>query len=299
MSKRFKDITEERREWAAYSIFYFFVVSFIVKTFFGMMAGSRALVAAGIVTLFGVFISSIPLIRISSAKAPRSIRASFNLGKIEFIVVAGISVVIVIFTGSLLFSVIHMIFFHTLYPPELSGAWMALLMAAASVSVMVWIKKHAAELTYIDKNEVAFAFDADFILSILSLAAIVVSRMGFAAADYLAAVIMSLSAMIYSVLLLYRSLTGLMDASCDKKTVSKIEEAIRGSHPLVDLESLRVSKVGYSLEIIAMLCLGGDTTLTKVRDISGSIRSSVSEKITEPHELFIGTKGKSSVENGI
>lgn len=315
MTQRTLDPVKENKEWTAYVLFYFFITSFLLKTVFGIMSGSKFLLVSGIFALVGIFTAVATLIRIgvthpgrglrryypagqdfvnrtraASAGMPRRDPWASSPGKLEFMVVLGVSVIMVLSTGALLFSISHMVFFHALYPPELSAAWMATVVAALNLSFTIWINKKIANVKETETSEVMFVLNTDFMLSILAMVAVVLSRMGAAVIDYACAILTALGLLAYSVSYLYAAFQGLMDASCDRKTVSAIEQCLDKVLPQGTSKTLRVNKVGHVFEIIAILTMGGDSPATEVLNLIKKIKDQVRAEFQKPHEILVGVR---------
>lgn len=288
MAKKLRDPIKEKQEWLTYALFYFFIASFVLKAVVGIFSGSRFLLVSGVFALFGVFIAVVSLLHIGAANRTRKPAAYFNRGKLEFIIIFGVSVVIAICTVLLLFYISHMLFFHTLYPTELSAAWIGILCAGMNFSLMVWINKHFTGTRSEDEQKLISVLTGDFILSALAAVAVVISRIGWYAFDYACAILLAAGIIVYSVWFFFAAFKGLMDASCDKRTVALIEGLIRKAQDDAVLKKLRVNKVGDMFEIIAVLAVPAQMRIREIGEAIEAIRSSLRDKFAKPHEVFVG-----------
>ncbi|MBF0521984.1 MAG: hypothetical protein HQL24_02890 [Candidatus Omnitrophica bacterium] len=290
--KKKPDFLKEKKERITYALLYFFITSFLFKTVLGVITGSKCLLVSGIFAIFGILIAIATLMRIGITHSSRRLSPYFNRGKLEFMILLAISSVIALSTSALLFSLGHMIFFHTLYPPEFLAAWVAAIAATISLVFMVRIK---AEITNIqeedESKDIIFILDTDFLLSVLTILTVVISRMGSYIVDYGCAIFAAFFIIAYSVLFLYKAFIGLMDASCDKKTVSEVESCIRKAQiGEASLKALRVNKIGHIYEIIADLSTAKDIPMVDVFAIAENIKRAVKVKFLSPHEVFIGIR---------
>jgi len=288
MIKKNADPVKEQKELTAYALFYFFLISFALKTVFGVIAGSKCLLVAGIASLFGVFIAVVSLVRINRSHPGRTGRFYFNPEKLEFIIVLGTSIIITLSTSALLFSIGHMVFFHTLYPPQLLAAWAAVITAKLALCLMFWISKRFSSVPEIDARQVSFALNADFLLSILTVIAVVIARNGSALLDYASAILTAFFMIMYGVSFLKTAFKGLMDASIDEGTVLEIKKVIGRIRPAVELAGLRVNRSGHLLEIIATLGLAGNAPVKEAVTAGKKIREALQRKFPEPHVLLVG-----------
>jgi divalent metal cation (Fe/Co/Zn/Cd) transporter len=287
MAKKPINIVQEKKERFVYTLFYFFVTSFLLKSVFGIMAGSRCMLITGIFALFGIFATVAMLVRIGQTPSTRPRRMHFNQGKLESILIFGMSVMIALSTASFLLSIVHMMFFHTLYPPELSAAWIATIVAVLNLSLSAWIARKNPGFPLTDFREIMFALNMDFLLSILTMITVVIARMGAPILDFICAMLTAFFILIYSISFLYDAFKGLMDASCDKKTVALIAGYIRKAKIEGTLETLRVNKIGQVFEIIAILKVQNQTAISDVTDIIKNIKNQIKDKFLQPHEVFV------------
>lgn len=248
------------------------------------MTGSKTLLVSGIFSLFGILVAIVTLMRLGVGNPSKS----FNKGKLESIIIFGICAIIAISTGMLIFSVGHMVFFHTLFPPQLLAAWVAASAAAGSLGFIEWISSQISSVPETEGDDIIFVLQTDFVLSILSVVAVVFSRMGAYILDYACAIFASFFIIVYCARFLYTAFKGLMDVSCDKQTISTIEKYIRKFGPEHVLESLRVNKVGHIIEIIVFLAVPSEMPIKEIMTKVGKIKDGLKADFTKPHEMFIG-----------
>ena len=79
-----------------------------------------------------------------------------------------------------------------------------------------------------------------------------------------------------------------MDVSCDKKTISIIEECICCSQNQYVLDSLRVNKVGHIIEIIVFLKVPDEMLIKEMTAKVGRIKDALKLEFTRPHEILVG-----------
>ncbi|MBF0386915.1 MAG: cation transporter [Candidatus Omnitrophica bacterium] len=288
MIKKSFDAVKEQKELTAYALFYFFLASGALKVVFGVIAGSKCLLVAGIFALFGVFIAVVSLVRIGRSHPGRAGRMYFNPDKLEFIIVLGTSMIITLSTSALLFSIGHMVFFHTLYPPQMLAAGVALATALASLGLMWWIRSAGRNVPEIDAREVSFLLNADFLLSIMTVVAVIIARNGSSLLDYACAILTAFFLIIYGCTFLKSAFKGLMDASGDPQTVGQVRALILRIRPAVGLAALRVSRSGHLLEIMVTLQVAGESSMKEAVAQGRKVRELLHKKFTVPHELLVG-----------
>ncbi len=293
MNRNHKRSIQVTKEMIINSLLLLFLCSFIVKVVFGAISGSKSLLVSGIFALFGVFISIVSSIRMyTSKKREEGKKSIFSPEKLEFFIIAGISLIITVTTGTLLFAIVHLTFFHTLFPPGLLAAWVALLIGASHLGIYFWLKERIHILQETNSNEIISLITKEFILSILVIFSIVIARCGFFVIDYMLAILEATYILVYSIIYLYNSFHGLMNASCEKDTLSKITNYITKANQNLHVKEIKVNKVGRILEIIAIIYLPKLTKISEAGGIISNIKASLEKELSVLHEVHIGVVGE-------
>jgi divalent metal cation (Fe/Co/Zn/Cd) transporter len=293
MKRKDSDPLLARKHRAVYCLLAFFSGTVVLKILLGQFSGSHTLFISGLFGLFGVFLCAITMIRMRlSSDLAKNIPSDFNQEKMEFVVVASISLLIAFVTGALLFSVIHLIFFHRLHTPGLLAAWTAAAMAGGNMLVVNRLKGEIKVLKEVEESRIHFLLDKDLALSVLVVIVVVFSAMGFSIWDYLAAVLVALFIVAYSIFFLFQSFKGLMDATYDKAAVAKIAQHIRKADPSLQLGALKVNRIGQMLEIMATVKLSQGVSMKEARNIVEKIQYALKVSLDSPHEVFVGFVAK-------
>lgn len=288
MAGRQTDPPKRTKENTAYSLLIFFVCMLLAKSVFGVISGSKSLLDSSIFALFGILISITSLLRVHAPRATSANGSRFSQGKLESFLVVGISLIIVTATVTTLYSVVHLTFNHTLYPPDLTAAWLSAAAAAVNWCFVHRIRNRVSVLEQLDIPRIMFFLNADFLLSLLVVVAVVISRCGLTATDYILAIPMATFIIPYSVYLLHDSLRGLMDGSCDPKTRAAISRCVNMVDEDLDIEELRITRTGRMLEIVAIIGLFKDTRVEEARGLAGRIRHTLGACLPMPHEVHVG-----------
>ena len=287
-----KNPEKEKKNQAVYALLYFFIVSFLNKVAFGAISGSKALMVSGIFALFGVFVSVVALLRIHVSFDLLSVdKQKFSYEKLEFFIIAGISLIIAVATGFILFSAIHVIFFHALYPPGFSAAWIAAIIAAVNIWLIIWMKEKNRDLEGIEGNQLMFLVNKDFLLSILVIVTIVFTRFGFFVLDYVVAIVEAILIISYSIYFLYNSFRGLMDASCDKKTLETVKKYVNKADPSIRIKNIKINPVGNMLDIVVIISMAKSAKGKASQNIAKKIRAALRANLNEVHEVQVGVVG--------
>lgn len=209
MARRRLDRESQARIDRTYQFALFFLCLFVVTSSFGAISGSQSLLASSVFAVFGALAAVVALLRVTRALRLKRNAEESSRGKIEFIVVAFTSMGIVAATVALFFSSLHMLFSRTLFPPGMSAAWTAVLVAAAIWGVS-WKFRHGMDASQREGLEEIFALlDAGFVVSVLIVLVVLLSRMGCTALDGVFAILEEMLLIGAGLFFLYRSLTRL------------------------------------------------------------------------------------------
>ncbi len=293
MKRKDLDPVIARKKKAVTSLLAFFFCSVLFKVVFGEISGSHTLFVSGMFGLFGIFLSVITLLRMHVAShLEGNIKSDFNQEKLEFVVVASISLLIAFATGALLFSVVRLTFFHRLHAPGILAAWVAASLVVANLAATNYLKGEIKILKEVDEDRLRFLFDKELALSVLVVVVVVLSAIGFYVWDYIAAILVALFIVAYSAFFLLQSFKGLMDATYDRAGVANIAQCIKKADPSLQVKSLKVNLIGQMLEIMATVKLPRAAKIREARNIIGKIEHSLKANIKVPHEVFVGFVGK-------
>lgn len=289
MEQKHNNAARKEKEDTIYALLFFFISSFLLKAVFGAITGSQALLVSGIFALFGIFLCVVTLLRIHEfSDHPHSKQKIFSYGKLEFFIATGISLIVVISIGSILFSIVHMIFFHTLYPAGLIAAWVSAILGAANWYFGNRLKEKVPVAMEADFEKIKLFLNKDFVLSILVIMVVIISRSGFIVIDYIFAILEAVFIMSYGIYFLYNSLKGLMDAAGNKETVALIKKCIKKADKNLSIQSLKVNPIGKVLEIITIVGLSKRTQMGDIKKLISAIKRTLKTDLPFPHEVYVG-----------
>ena len=287
MAKRRPDRESQERIDITSRLAIFFLCLFVVKSSFGAISGSRSLLASSILTVFGALAAIVALLRVT-----RTLRFKRNgaarSGKAEFILVTFVSLGIVVAAVALFCSSLHLVFSHTLFPPGMSAAWTAALVAAAIWGVSRGFRQKMDASKRKGLEEVFTLLDADCLVSILVVIVVLLSRMGWTALDGGFAILEEMLIMAVGILFLYRSLTTILDVSCSPAIVSQVRATLSEIDGILEPEELRVTRLGEVLEIVAIFRMPEATPIGEAKRLVADITGILSRKFPYAHEVYVG-----------
>ena len=292
MVRRKKDPERYKKESETYTVLFLLVGAFLIKLVFGAITSSKSLLVSSMFPAFGIFLCAINILRINSTSMAKGKLVNFSHGKLEFFITAGVSLIIALATGGILYSIGHLILFHSVFPPELLGAWIGALIAVIDFTTLYFLRNKVSLLEESDNKNLLFLIYNDFIASVLIIFSIIISRAGLTIIDYILAILISKYIIGYSIYFLGYSFRGLMDASCDQVTFSEISNYIKRADPTIKMESLKISPTGNTIDIVAILNLSNSTKIREVDVLIMKIKSALNANLSKPFELHIGFSGK-------
>ena len=220
--------------------------------------------------------------------AAKWFKVDMSIEKMEFIIVAASSVLIAVLTGVLLYFVIHVTFWHTLYPDSLVGATIAAFIAVADVYVLRQWKNKIFDVVSTDIEHILFLLQVDFVVSCLIAVSVILSWDGFLVIDYLVAIVVTFMILAYSIYFLVDSCKGLMDSSCSEHLLSQISDHIREAGSGLKLKTLKVRRVGASIEVVAQVSMPRTSKLDDLKKVRQNVHKAFDESLPHEHITNIG-----------
>lgn len=280
---------EDYKKSGIYPLLFFFVSAFTIKIIFGTLTASNALLVSGTFELFGIFLSIVILLRNHFTSDPsHQTQKNFNPRKLELIIAAGISALIVISTIAFLFTIVHAVLFHKLCPPDMLAVWIAIALAVFNLIAAYHLKKNTSNFQETDENQLRFLFEKDYVISILVALVVIVSQIGFVTLDPIVAILEALFVLGYSIFFLAQSSKGLMDASPAAADVAKISECIKKSDPSLRIQSLKVNLLGRNFEIVTTVSFSSAATVNEAKIVIWKIEHALKAGLSIPFKVYVG-----------
>ena len=276
-----------------YPILIFFIISLIIKVVFGIVSNSKALLVASIFALFGIFICALIIFKARlSSKTGQENKPDFCHEKLEFMILAGASLIIAITTTSLLFFIAHLAIFHAISSPDSTVAWIAAILVAVNLYALSAINERLTAFKGQEGQQLIFIFKMDLIFCALTVVAVIIAQFELILADYLLAILGDVYIFVYSVYFLHTSFKGLMNASSGQMTLSDISKCIQKADPTLRVKNLKVNHVGGKLIVNAIIYLSKSAKMREAGSVMAKVKHALAMRVTEPYEVNIGFAGK-------
>ncbi len=223
----------------------------IAKITLGMISGSKALVVSAMFSLQDCAWAGILLVRPKITGKPASGKHPFGLGKVEFIVAACMSVLVLVGVAVLFGTIAHSLLEHRQRAPGILAIWVALVSAIICFAMSRRSRHAARQSDSPDLRAQADFSRADACASVVVIKAVILAALGFELADSLVAVAEAAYVVWYAGGMLYGAVKGLLDASVGPETLAQIRAAARETDGVFEIRSIRAVQSGP--EVLATL----------------------------------------------
>lgn len=257
-------------------------LSFLVGAFtifIGIMTNSKALIAASLCS--GIDIASALTIILGLKLSGKSIdlKHPYGHGKIEFVIVLWVSILLIVSAGVLLISSFKSIIYQERGPEQL------LTLAAALVATGVnEIKHRYAKCVGVHVNSPAILTHAEHArVDAVSSAAVgigvICARIGLHFVDPLIAIFEILHIFKASFKMLVGSIKNLMDASIPKNKINSIGEIVSEVKGVKDINYLKGRQIGQDIWVELSIFIDPDITLFEGKNIADSVKKYIIHQI--------------------
>ncbi|MFT5207178.1 MAG: divalent metal cation (Fe/Co/Zn/Cd) transporter, partial [Candidatus Omnitrophota bacterium] len=128
----------------------------------------------------------------------------------------------------------------------------------------------------------------DFIVSCMTTISIVLSWDGFLIIDYIVAILVTFALLGYSVYFLWDSCKGLMDGSTNSHLLGQISDHIREADKRLKLKTLKVRRVGVTLEVVAQVSMPKNSSVSDLKNILQNVNQKFTDTLPHEHVTNIG-----------
>ena len=254
----------------------------VFKALIGLISGSKAMLADSLYSFKDFVTSLVVYIGLKFSVKPADEEHPYGHGKIEFIAVFLISILIIIAS---IFLFIHSIkdvwatFHGQISSPKFIAFWGALISVIANFKLAGYLQcvgerlKSPAMLANAKHNH------SDAISSVFVAIAIVGARAGLYFLDPLVAVIETIDLLILSIGMVKDSLKGILDSSVSPSVIKNIESYIELIPGVRRTGSIVARKVGQNIWIDAVIRVERNLKLEEADGIARQVKETLIKKI--------------------
>ncbi len=270
---------ENKAGWIA--VFTNFLLA-VFKLIVGVLSGSKAVIADSMYSIKDFLTSLIVLIGIQVSGKPADENHPYGHGKIEFVAIFMISLLVITGTIFLLIHSIKDIWLvyqgGNIHPPKFIAFWAAVISVLANYKLYTYLecvgtwRKSPAMLANAKHNH------SDAISSIFVACAIVGTRFGLYFLDPLVAVIETIDLIRLSIIMLNDSLRGMMDSSVSPPVVNEIKRTASLVPGVKKISGVVARKMGQGIWIDMVIKVEHNKTLDEGHRIGRRLETTLKKK---------------------
>ena len=257
-------------------------ISIIIGSFtiiIGILTHSKALIAASLCSGIDVATALTVLLGLKYSGKPIDLEHPYGHGKVEFIVVSGISILLIVSSGILFFHSARSIYHHEPGPEHLITLAVAVVAAIANE-----IKYRYARCVGSQFNSPAILSHAEHArVDTISYAAVgvgvICARIGIHFVDPLIAIFEIVHIFKASFKMLGDSTKGLMDVSLPESKTKEINKIVGDLKDVRGINYIFARQLGQHIWIEMSIFIGPDITIWEGKNIAYSVKFAILEKL--------------------
>ncbi len=263
----------------------------ILKTTFGVLFYSTALIADGIHSISDVISDAMVIAGVRIASKPRSEKYPYGLGKVEAVISFLLSIVLVAVAIELVIEAIHKIE----HPGTKTTEPVAIVAAIISISVKEFLFRYTYSIgkKLNSPSVVANAFHhrSDSITSIAVLIGIVFVILGYPVFDPIASIVVSGFILYFSYEIGRDSILELIDANVgDPKLFEQLKSIASNVDGIKRLEDIRIRKYGHSYAVECVIVVDASVPVERMMRLKDEFMYMIMERLPEIELINISTE---------
>ncbi|TET34457.1 MAG: cation transporter [Planctomycetota bacterium] len=260
----------------------------VLKVTFGLASGSRALVAASLYSMQDLISSLVAAIGLKISGRPPDHNHPYGHGKVEYLVVVLMSVMILLGVIALAVTSLAGLFggVSAAEAPTMMALWLALVCGMAC-----WLLAHfqgcaGKRLNSPALKSCATHMHSDYIASIAVVVSVIGARLGYPALDHIVAIVEAVHVVFVSGRMLGSAVNGLMDAAAEPNLIEKLKRLIG------EIKSVRVRKAtagwaGQTLMARLDVEVPGNMGVKDADELRTRIQQTVKTRLCEHSETLV------------
>lgn len=257
----------------------------LFKTVLGVLTGSMALQAHSLHS-FGDFLTKgINLASVKVSSRPASARFPYGYGKIQFLSANFIGVSLMLGALAMLWSNISHLGAGHVQTPTFWAIFGALISAGTAELMHRYLSCVGRQVNSPAILAAAADNRGDVYSSLAVLAGIVLSILGWASADHLAAILVSFLVFRIGAIIAWDSIHGLMDGSVPPHQIENIRRLMADHHPELGIVDLRGRRMGEAWEVDLVLSIPTEMTIAECHSLEERLEQGIARE--EPHARHV------------
>jgi cation diffusion facilitator family transporter len=258
-----------------------------IKGFLGVLGGSQALVADAVHSFADLISSALLFVGLRVANRPADEKHPFGYGKVEFIVAAGIYLLLLSAGGFILYDSFDMIIHREQINPSFITVFGALLSVVGNELMYRHCACAGGRMNSPSMLANSVEKRADVYSSLAVLVGILGAKGGIHLLDPLAAVVVACLILHSSLKGLWGALQGLMDSALPTELLQRVEVAVRTVAGVSHVSRVRSRELGQRIWVELEILTDGSRTLDEAEGLREEISRVAAECVDRPGEFVV------------
>lgn len=265
------------------------LVFMVLKITLGLACGSRALVAASLYSMQDLVSAVVAAVGTRVSAKPADTNHPYGHGKVEYLVVALTSLMILLGIIALAITSLANFFGKPVVaePPAMLALWVALV-----CGLTCWLLSKRQEcagkaLNSPALHSLAEHMHSDYIASAAVVVSVIGVRLGYPALDHIVAIFEAVHVVFVSGKMLGSSVSGLMDTAADPNLVERLKQVISNVEVVTRVRHMAVRWSGQTLFAQIEVEVSGDLAVAEADSLSKNIQLAVKTQICGHSQTFV------------
>lgn len=276
------------------------LVFIVLKVALGLASGSRALVAASLYSMQDLISSLVAAIGLKISAKPPDRDHPYGHGKVEYVVVALMSVMILL--GIVALAITALASFYgdaaAAEPPTMLALWVA---AICGVSCWLLSRFQGCGGTRLNSpalKSCAMHMDGDYFASIAVVVSVIGAKLGYPALDHIVAIVEAVHVVYISGRMLGSAVTGLMDSAADPAVIERVKRVVAKTESVLAVPRTTARWSGQTLLTQIEVEVSGDMCVPAADKLRAGIQRAIKTRVCRHSETLVlvspasGTSGK-------
>ncbi len=265
------------------------VIFIVLKVSLGLASGSRALVAASLYSMQDLISSVVAAVGLKISAWPPDRNHPYGHGKIEYLVVALMSLMILLGIIALAITALASFFGEPMgaEPPMMLALWVAAVCGISCWLVSKFQKCAGRRLNSPALTSCATHMQGDCIASIAVVVSVIGAKLGYPALDHIVAIIEAVHVVYISGRMLGSAVNGLMDSAADSRVIEKLKRVAGEIESVMQVRETTARWAGQTLFAQMDVELPGDMNVPEADKIRAGIQQTVKVHVCGHSETLV------------
>jgi cation diffusion facilitator family transporter len=265
------------------------IIFIVLKITLGIVSGSRALIAASLYSVQDLISSLVAAFGLKVSAKPPDRDHAYGHGKIEYLVVVLMSVMILLGIIALAITALGSFLgeVNTTEPPMMLALWVSLVCGLSCWLLSRFQRCAGERLNSPALKSCADHMHGDYLASIAVVISVIAAKLGYPALDHIVAIVEAMHVIFISGRMLGTAVAGLMDTTADPQILEKLKRVARDTESVKQVSRIAARWSGQTLVAQTDIEVAPDMEVSKACEIRASIQRAVKEEIGGQNETLV------------